>query len=68
MGSHHVQLWDISWQIIVIMLIGVIISTIFFHSLKLDIKNSIIAIVMVIIGGVLIEGVIMTIVDKIKGV
>jgi len=55
-------------KIIVIMLIGVIISTIFFHSLKLDIKNSIIAILMVIIGGVLIEGVIMTIVDKIKGV
>ena len=32
-------------KIIVVMLIGVIISTIFFHSLKLDIKNSIIAIV-----------------------
>ena len=48
------------------MLVGIIICGTFFHSFKLDLKQSIMAILVVIVLGIIIEKIVMTINDKIK--
>ena len=62
---------EIDWyrkqiKIIIVMLIGIIICGTFFHSFKLDLKQSIMAILVVIVLGIIIEKIVMTIYDKIK--
>lgn len=62
---------EIDWykkqiKIIIVMLIGIIICGTFFNSFKLDLKQSIMAILVVIVLGIIIEKIVMTIYDKIK--
>jgi hypothetical protein len=62
---------EIDWyrkqiQIIIVMIIGVIICGNFYRSFKLDLKQNIMAILVVIVLGVIIEKILMTIYDKIK--
>jgi len=62
---------EIDWykkqiKIIIVMLIGIIICGKFFHSFKLDLKQMIMAILVVLVLGVIFEKILMTIYDKIK--
>jgi hypothetical protein len=62
---------EIDWyrkqiRIIIVMLIGIIGCGIFYRSFKLDLKQNIMAILVVLVLGVIIEKILMTIYDKIK--
>jgi len=62
---------EIDWyrkqiRIIIVMIIGIIVCGIFYRSFKLDLKQNIMAILVVLVLGVIIEKILMTIYDKIK--
>ena len=62
---------EIDWyrkqiRIIIVMLIGIIGCGIFYRSFKLDLKQNIMAILVVLVLGLIIEKILMTIYDKIK--